>query len=205
MVVTVLTYDRPHLLTKLHGELLAAVPALVPAPGEPARLLIWGDGTTLTLTVPDDADEQAIAAVVAAHDPTPPPPPVVYTGQQTIERRETTTGTTPAELVRLTLAPLTAYRAAVDLFAVDAGNGNVRYLHATLVAKRLNNGAILVPNAGGQMATVMCDHRDGAAGSWAITPSVSGTDFVVTVAGASGRTVSWFVRFVVDSFSPGGV
>lgn len=129
---------------------------------------------------------------------------VGYAGRLTLESRATTSGTTPAELFRRTLAPLTAYTAMVHLVGVDSGNGNTRYIRATLAAKRLNNGASLVNDVGGQPYRVLADHRDGTAGTWVITPSVSGNDFIITVTGATGRTVNWFVRIEVDSFTPGG-
>jgi hypothetical protein len=129
----------------------------------------------------------------------------IYAGRQAPEARVTTIGTTPAELYRATLAPLTAYAAMVHLVGIDAGNGNMRYIRATLAAKRLANGALLVNDVGGTAARVLADHRDGAAGTWAITPSVSGNDFVITVVGATGRTVNWFVRVEVDSFTPAGL
>lgn len=132
------------------------------------------------------------------------PPPVAYAGQQTIENRVTTTGTAPAELFRATLSPLTGYTAIVHLVGIDGGNGNMRYIRATIAAKRLSNGASLVNDVGGTAARVLADHRDGAAGTWAITPSVSGNDFVITVVGAAGRTVNWFIRLTFDSFTPGG-
>ena len=78
----ILRYERPHHLSKLHDELLVAIPALRPQPGPTgeleARLLIGGDGETVEMIVPDDLtpeDIAAIEAVVEAHDPTPPPPP----------------------------------------------------------------------------------------------------------------------------------
>lgn len=67
-----LTYQRKHRLGKIHDELLAAIPALRPAGGQDALLLVSGDGETLKLVVPDSADRAAIDAVVAAHDPTTP-------------------------------------------------------------------------------------------------------------------------------------
>lgn len=142
------------------------------------------------------------SAVVAAH--AAPLPIVGYVGTARPEARVITTGTTPGELFRRTLALQTAYTAMVHLVGIDAGNGNMRYIRATLAAKRLNNGASLVNDVGGQPYRVLADHRDGAAGTWAITPSVSGNDFVLTVVGAAGRTVNWFVRLEVDSFTPGG-
>lgn len=72
-------YSRPHHLTKLHDELVAAIPVLAPKPRKDGALYspftLSGDGTNLELQVPDDADTAAITAVVTAHDPTPPPPP----------------------------------------------------------------------------------------------------------------------------------
>lgn len=67
-----LTYTRPHDLGRLHDELLAAG---VPLPLVNGCTPVQGRGDEIMLTVPDDADEQLIAAVVAAHDPTPAPPP----------------------------------------------------------------------------------------------------------------------------------
>jgi hypothetical protein len=74
-----LTFTQAHHLGKLHDELLAAIPALQPTGTGDERqavMTVSGDGQTLTLQVPDGADEAAIQAVVAAHDPTPPAPPV---------------------------------------------------------------------------------------------------------------------------------
>lgn len=61
-----LHYTKPHLLSKLHDELIAA--GIVPERVE-------GDGEDVWLTVTDGTVESAVAAVVDAHDPTPPPPP----------------------------------------------------------------------------------------------------------------------------------
>lgn len=138
-----------------------------------------------------------------APEPAAPPPPV-YTGGQRREGRVTTIGTTAAELFRATLAPLTAYAAMVHLVGIDNANGAMRYIRATIAAKRLNGGAILVNDVGGSPARVLADHRDGAANAWSITPSVSGNDFVITVGGAIGRTIDWHCRIEVESFTPGG-
>jgi len=69
-----LSYRQPVHLSKLHDELLAAIPALAGErePGQP-RLRVAGDATSAQLDVDDQADEATIAAIVAAHDPTPPP------------------------------------------------------------------------------------------------------------------------------------
>jgi hypothetical protein len=61
-----LEFIKSHDLNRLHQELLTEVPDLAPDNGV-ARLIIAGDGQTVTLTVPDDSDQSAIAAVVNAH------------------------------------------------------------------------------------------------------------------------------------------
>lgn len=149
-----------------------------------------------------NADYRDYLAWVAAGNTADPadPPPIRYGGEQRLESRVTTTGTTPAELFRATLATLTAYSALVHLVGVDNGNGAVRVIRATVVAKRLQNGALLVGTP-----AVLANHADTGATSWTIAASVAGNDFVITVTGASGRTVDWFCRLEVDSFAPGGL
>lgn len=73
-----LTYTKPHQLSQLHDELLAAgiTPKRVEGleAGQTAEIseeLVAGP--ILWLSVDDDVDEATIAAVVAAHDPTTPP------------------------------------------------------------------------------------------------------------------------------------
>ncbi len=79
-----LQFQKPNNLSRLHDELLGALPALRPTGGpadEPsldnnraaaAVITVEGKGDDIWLTVPDDAEEAAIASVVAAHDHTQP-------------------------------------------------------------------------------------------------------------------------------------
>lgn len=71
-----LQYVHAHRLDKLNDELLTALPGLQPVPdgqgGRVAVMTLSGDGTALTLWVPDDTIESAVRAVVDAHDPTTP-------------------------------------------------------------------------------------------------------------------------------------
>jgi hypothetical protein len=67
-----LRFTQANDLSKLFGELLVA--GALP-PTVDGRSPCQGLGNDIYLTVPDDADEAAIAAVVAAHDPTPLPAP----------------------------------------------------------------------------------------------------------------------------------
>lgn len=96
-----ITFDQPHYLSKLHDELLAAIPQLQPVEVDGERwavVAVGGDGQTLTLRVPDSADEAAIRAVVEAHDPTPPAPPPDPQAElaAAIEAVDTTTISDPA-------------------------------------------------------------------------------------------------------------
>lgn len=133
------------------------------------------------------------------------PVPIQYGNDISAMPRVQTSGVTPAELYRATLAAMTAYTALVELTGVDGGNGNIRYIRATVVVKRLGAGAIIVPVTSGALFTLLSDHRDGVSSTWLITPSVSGNDFVLTVTGAAGRTIDWFCRLSIDSFVPAGV
>jgi len=71
-----LHFQKANNLDAFHDELLAALPNLRPVPNPSteraeleAVIRVEGLGDDIWLTVPDDADEAAIAAVVQAHDP----------------------------------------------------------------------------------------------------------------------------------------
>lgn len=134
------------------------------------------------------------------------PEPLVYGGTSRVEARIRTTDATPTELFRRSLLTLSEYEAEFKLRGIDAVNGSVRRIRADVVAKRLNGGALMVG-----APIVIANHQDtGAAATtsgvanWAITASVSGVDFVITVTGAAGRTIDWMLSGVVESFTPGG-
>lgn len=68
--------QQPHNLAKLCDELFLAfpewrVPVTIPVPGFTTEVKISGDGNTLTIEVPDDADEGEVTSIVESHDPTP--------------------------------------------------------------------------------------------------------------------------------------
>lgn len=169
---------------------------------------LLGDGSIRRLadgaSIPADsrnADYQQYLAWVAAGNTALPadPPPVVYSGSRPMAARLRTTDATPAELFRATLAPLTAYAALLELLAVDAGNGALRRIRASIVAKRLAGGAVLVG-----APVVIANHQDTAAASWSISAVVDGNSFVVTVTGAAGRNIDWLLGGTFQSFTPGG-
>ncbi len=70
-----LRYTRAVHLSKLHDELLAAVPELRPLDDETPVMTIEGNDTEVRLTIPEDVDLATIEAVVRAHDATPLPDP----------------------------------------------------------------------------------------------------------------------------------
>lgn len=125
--------------------------------------------------------------------------PLVYSGQISVDQRLRTTSATATEIWRATLAQLTLYRARLELLGVDAGNGNARYIQATVVAKRVGAGAVLVG-----APSVVVNVQDAGASTWAITANVSGNDFVVTVTGQAGRTIDWRLSGSITSFAPEG-
>lgn len=166
-----------------------------------------GSDQTVLAAYRKDEDFQRYEAEVAAGVTVLDPPAVVtYSGELQMIGRLRTTDATPTEVYRRTLAQLTGYRAIATLLAVDAGNGVVRMIHASIVAKRLNNGAALVGTP-----VVIANHQDSGAAAttsgvagWAITASASGNDFVITVTGAAGRTIDWLLDGRVVSFTPSG-
>lgn len=138
------------------------------------------------------------AAVVAAH--VPPLPVVGYAGSAEVSARVRTTDATPLTVFRATLPTNTGYRAKLYVLAVDAGNGAVRSIEASIVAKRLGAGAVLVG-----APVVIANHQDAAASTWAIAAAVSGNDVVVTATGAAGRTIDWLLTGSAIRFGPGGL
>lgn len=199
-----LTYAKEHLLSKLHDDLVAAIPGLAPVtiPGDPNGLMtpmmaISGDGQTVVLDVPDDTNEAEVAAVVAAHDPTPP---VVVVGQITVDDIVRTTDATPAEVFRTTTLPKHLYRGTFSLLAIDAGSGASKDTEARLSFKQQAGAAVQVG------ATVIISTiQDAAAASWAIQGSSDGADFLVSVRGASGRTIDWALVGQIAVYAPDGL
>jgi hypothetical protein len=130
---------------------------------------------------------------------TPRSAPLTFAGAIAMTGRVRTTTAAPTEIYRATLRPMTGYRALGTLLGVDAGNGDLRQVYASIVAKRLNAGALLVGPP-----VVIANHQDAGASAWALSASVSGNDFVIAVTGAAGRTIDWLLDGSIVSFTPGG-
>lgn len=186
----VLTYQRANALAQLHDELIVAFPQFA------SVMRVEGRGNDIILTVPDNADEGAIAAIVAAHVPRP----TLVSGRTEIEVGVRTTNATPTDLFRRTLAPQTAYAAQLRLVALDMANGAMRRIRADVTAKRLNGAAILVDTV-----KVIANHQEAASSTWDVAAAVSGNDFVIRVTGAAGRTIEWRLSGDVERFAPAGL
>lgn len=133
--------------------------------------------------------------------------PIIYAGQDNKEYRVQTVGTTPTELLRIPLTTLTGYTAIVEVIGIDANNGVMKALTFRSVFKRLSGGALAVGNK-----VDLSNHQDSGApattagvANWVITPSVSGNDALINVAGHTGRTINWFAFVTIRSFRPDGV
>lgn len=75
--MSIIEADKPNDLSKLHDEILAALPALRPDKKGP-RLRVEGTAARVRLEVREDVkdvDAAALTAIIAAHDPTPRPLP----------------------------------------------------------------------------------------------------------------------------------
>lgn len=155
------------------------------------QLVTW-DSDGHTIDVP-----AGMAAVLAAH--VAPAPMTDYAAEIPMSARARTTDATPTEIYRAQLVPMTGYRALATLLGVDAGNGNVRQVYASMVAKRLGGSAVMVG-----APVVLANIQDAGAAAWAVSASVSGNDFVISVTGAAGRTIDWLLDGRAVSFKPGG-
>lgn len=164
------------------------------------RVVLRRPGTYVPRDQSDPGYQEFLGWVAAGNTPDPvPPAPVVYSGSRRLDNRLRTTNATVTELFRVTLAATTAYVALLTLVGVDAGNGALRTIRASIVAKRLGNGAALVG-----APVVIANHQDAAASTWAIAALADGNDFVITVAGAASRNIDWLLSGDVNSFTPGG-
>jgi hypothetical protein len=124
---------------------------------------------------------------------------IVFSGDDTVRKRLRTIDANATEIYRLPLAQMTGYVLFGTLLGVDAGNGNVRMIRASVVAKRLGGGALQV----GAPVTI-ANHQDAGASTWAISAAVSGNDLVVSVTGQAGRSIDWLLDARLTSFTPAG-
>jgi hypothetical protein len=149
------------------------------------------DGTDAPL--PPEADP-----IVAAH--VAPPRAIDYAGAVDVDRLVRTTDDQPVEVFRFATELKHVYRAQFRMTGIDAGNGVTRDSEARMVFKRTAAGLAQVG-----ATAILFNAADAAAASWAILPTVSGTDLVISVRGAVGRSVDWLLVGTVGRYAPDGL
>ena len=198
-----LTYTKEHRLDQLTDELIAAIPSLAPVliPNDPDHAMqsvmtVQSTGTQITVTVPDETVDAEVDAVVDAHNPMPF---LVYAGVEQTDSRLRTTDDLAHEAFRFPTQAKRVYRLTMRVTGIDAGNGVTRDTEARAVFKR---PAGTVNQVG--TTAVLSNFQDAAASTWAILPSVDGTDMVISVKGAAGRTIDWLMVGEIGSYAPEG-
>jgi hypothetical protein len=171
--------------------------------------LISGSESVLRLpdgaTIPPDpanADYQAyLAWVDAGNTPLPAAPPPIRTGAGITVREDVrTTDATPVEVFRFPTKPKHVYRSTLSLTAIDAGDGTVKDSEVRIVFK----GTQATLSRVGTTA-VLSNLQDSAASTWAITAQAQGTELVITVTGAAGRSIDWLLTGTIGAYAPEGL
>lgn len=186
-------------LDLLAKELAAASVAVqgigaYPIEGGAATTLHTYDATGAEAEMPAGAQ-----AVVDAH--VAPPLIVQFVERIQVTAIKRTTDATPTEAFRFTTRTTHVYRATFQIIAIDAGNGVVKDQEARVTFKR---GTAASPVQVGATAALY-GAQDAGAAAWAIQPSISGADVVISVLGAAGRTIDWSLAGEIIAYAPGGL
>lgn len=193
-------YTKANKPSQLLAE-LEAVPAMAPVGtgmDRTARVSLAYAGDALSIAVPDDVARSVVDGVVAAH--VPQPDPIVFSDAFPVAGQVRTTNATATQVYRATLATNRGYAGSFVLIGVDAGSGAVKVIRASIAAKRLGAGALLVG-----APVLFAAHNDTAAAGWTAGASVSGNDFIVTVTGQAGRSIDWNLTGEIVQFAPAGL
>jgi hypothetical protein len=144
--------------------------------------------------------------LAAGNTPDPPTPaPLVFSEAQNLQAKVRTTDAVATQLARWTLSTLTGYDVELRLLAVDSVNGVMKKIVADMTLERLNGGALLIG------LTIPTNHQSTGApatasgvANWVVTATISGNDVVITVTGATGRTIDWLVNGRYATYVPAG-
>lgn len=164
---------------------------------DPIMILDGSDPTAPPEIRPATPEEQAaidaVSADVAAR--------IVYAGVRMISAPPMrTTDDQPHEVFRFSTHAQHVYRTTVRVSAIDAGNGTTRDSEVRMVFKGLAASIVQVGTT-----VVMSNMQDTAAAGWRIQPVPQGTDLVIQVTGAAGRSIDWQVTGDVGTFAPAGL
>lgn len=182
-------------LNVLQAELAAAgiaVPGLGHA-GTDDDGELWTYQGTAVAELPAGAEP-----VVEAH--VAPPRVVEHVEVVAVTAVTRTTDGAFREIWRLKTTPRHAYRAALEMVAIDATDGTTKAQEARLVFKGTAGSVVQVG-----ATVVLWAAQDAPATGWAIQAQVQGTDLVFGVRGAAGKTIDWSLEGQVVTFSPEGL
>jgi hypothetical protein len=178
-------------LPQLRAE-MAAAGIVLPALGQIADELVTYSPDGDVIDVPPEGQP-----VLDAH--TPPPLVINYAGAQAVNALARTTDDVALEVFRFPTEPKRVYRVTLRITGIDAGNGTTKDTEARAVFKR---PAGTVNQVGA--TDVLSNFQDTAASTWAILPTVDGTDLVISVRGAAGRAIDWLLVGEIGMYAPEG-
>lgn len=158
------------------------------------------DGDVYTYTAGGDIVDLPVEAepVVAAH--VAPPRLVEYARTVAVDAIVRTTDATLTEVFRLPTEPKQLYRGTFSMMAVDAVSGASKDVEARLSFRQQAGSAVQVGST-----VVLSVIEVSAASSWAIQGGGDGTDFVVGVRGAAGRSIDWALTGTIAIYAPEGL
>jgi hypothetical protein len=140
----------------------------------------------------------AAIPVVDAH--TAPPAVIEHAALIQVDKVTRTTDASWVEVFRLPTAPTRLYRGTFQMMAIDAVSGTSKDVEARLSFKQVAGSVAQVGST-----VVLSSIDETASSTWAIRGTAVGTDFVIEVRGAAGRTVDWLLRGTVAVFGPEGL
>jgi len=155
----------------------------------------WSTDPVVTkiIPLPPEADP-----VLAAH--VAPPLVTEYAGTVQASGVVRTTDAAMHEVFRFPTQTGCVYRATFSIIAVDAGDSTTKDAEARIVFKRPTTGLAQVGTT-----QVLSTAQDANASTWQIRAQPSGTDLIIGVSGAAGRTIDWILAGTVVTYAPGGL
>jgi hypothetical protein len=140
-----------------------------------------------------------VQAVVDAHIATPNAYEV--SDEQTLSSTVHTGNDVLTEAFRMPTAVRSIYRSTINVTGIDRGTSATWSGQIMAVFKRISGTVVQVGTR-----VLIANFKDATVpASWDIQPGVSGTDFIVSVKGAIGSSIDWFVEVRVFVYSPDGV